>query len=261
MQNTFISSIGIFFAALLVLLQAILSLMLKLGLGRRFLVASIRAGAQLSFVGILLGGVFKSQSPWIWAAMLASMILVGSQTALSRIQARYPGLWLDCLFSIGMNSLLILLYAMVFVIRPSGGYRPQEVIPLAGMLIGNSLSGISLSLDQFTTQLQSRRDEIETYLSHGATRWEAVQDLIRDSVKTGLTPILNSMSVAGIVSLPGALTGQLLAGEEPSKAVRYQIIILFLLLGTTFLGSISVIFLAFRRLTNPCHQLIDRMTS
>lgn len=257
MQSTTITWIGILFASLLVVVQALLSLVLKLGLGSKLLLSSLRAGIQLSLVGILLHWVFKSQSILVFALVITSMILVGSQTSMSRIQLRYSGLWLDCFFSLGINSLFVLLYALVFVIRPSSGYRPQEMIPLAGMLIGNSLSGITLSLDQFTSQLHHRREEVETWLSYGATRWEAVQDLIRDSVRTGMTPILSSMSVAGIVSLPGALTGQLLAGEDPSRAVRYQIIILFLLLCVTFLGSISVILFAFRRLMSRNHQVIE----
>lgn len=257
MQSTSITWMGILFASLLVVAQAVISLVLKLGLGSKLLLSSFRAGIQLSLVGIFLHWVFKSQNPLILALVIASMILVGSQTSMSRVQLRYSGLWLDCFFSLGINSIFVLLYGVIFVLRPNDGYRPQEVIPLAGMLIGNSLSGITLSLDQFTSQLHHRREEVETWLSHGATRWEAIQDLIRDSVRTGMTPILSSMSVAGIVSLPGALTGQLLAGEDPSRAVKYQIIILFLLLCVTFLGSICAILFAFRRLINQNHQLIE----
>lgn len=241
--------------SLLVLIQAVLSLVLRLELGQKILVSSLRAAVQLSLVGLVLQRVFQTQSIWVSAGVLALMISVGSYTAYSRIQNRYPGLWLDCFLSIGMNSLVVLFYGMAWGVGSSSGYSPHEVIPLAGMLVGNSLSGITISLDQFTSQLRSRKDEVESWLSHGATRWEAVQELVRESMRIGLTPILSSMSVAGIVSLPGALTGQLLAGEDPSKAVQNQILILFLLLAVTFLGSICGIILAFGRLMNRQHQL------
>jgi putative ABC transport system permease protein len=248
LQNAGIGVGELVLASLLVLAQAGLSLALKLGLERRILISTARAALQLSLVGIVLRWVFLSHSPWVLVLVLGFMTLTGTHTVATRIQKPYRGIWLDGFVSIAINSLLVFAYG-------ASAARSQEVIPLAGILIGNSISGITLALDQFTSHFQARRHEIETWLSHGATRWEAIQVALKDSIRTGLTPILNAMSVAGVVSLPGALTGQLLAGQDPVRAARYQIVILMLILCSTVLGSLCAVALAFRRVFTPDHQL------
>jgi putative ABC transport system permease protein len=242
-------------ASLLVAGQAGISLALSLGLERRILISALRAAIQLSLVGFVLHWVFLSSSPWILAFVLVFMTLTGTHTVATRIQKSYPGIWLDAFVSISVNSLLVLFYSFFWMTHGESGYQPQEVIPMAGILIGNSISGITLALDQFTSHFQNRRDEVETWLSHGATRWEAMRGAMKDSIRTGLTPILNSMSVAGLVSLPGALTGQLLAGADPMRAARYQIVILMLILCATYMGSLCAVGLAFRRVFTSDHQL------
>ncbi len=96
---------------------------------------------------------------------------------------------------------------------------------------------------------------IEGRLALGATRWEAAHPLIVASLNTGMIPTINSMMVMGIVSLPGMMTGQMLAGAAPAAAVRYQIVIMFMIAATTALGTLAVILLAYRRLFNRRHQL------
>jgi putative ABC transport system permease protein len=122
------------------------------------------------------------------------------------------------------------------------------------MILGNTLNGLSLGLDRLGTELATRRDHVEALLALGATRWEAAREPIRAAVRTGMIPIINAMMVVGIVSLPGMMTGQLLAGVSPIQAVRYQIVILFLIASGTALGTVSVILLSYRRLFNEQHQ-------
>ncbi|MGB5344162.1 MAG: ABC transporter permease, partial [Thermoanaerobaculia bacterium] len=122
------------------------------------------------------------------------------------------------------------------------------------MILGNTLTGISLGLDRFTGALTQGRDRVELLLSLGGTRWEAALPAIREAARTGMIPILNSMTVVGIVSLPGMMTGQLLAGVSPVQAVKYQIVIMFLIASATALGTVGAVLLSYLRLFSKQHQ-------
>jgi putative ABC transport system permease protein len=122
------------------------------------------------------------------------------------------------------------------------------------MILGNTLNGISLGLDRLGGELAAQRLHVESLLALGATRWEAARQPVQKAVRTGMIPIINAMMVVGIVSLPGMMTGQLLAGISPIQAVRYQIVILFLIASGTALGTVSVVLLSYRRLFNEQHQ-------
>jgi putative ABC transport system permease protein len=124
------------------------------------------------------------------------------------------------------------------------------------MMLGNTLTGISLGLDRLGEQLSAQRERVELRLSLGATRWEAAREPVREAVRTGMIPILNSMMVVGVVSLPGMMTGQILSGVAPLAAVRYQIVIMFLIAAGTALGTVSVVILSYRRLFSSRHQFL-----
>ena len=135
-------------------------------------------------------------------------------------------------------------------------YSPQYFFPLLGMVLGNTLNVISLALERFMESLSVRRKEVEMLLSLGATSWEAAHELIRDALGTSMIPTLNSMMVMGIVSLPGMMTGQILAGVSPGEAVRYQIMMIFVIATAAALGATLIVVLAFRALFNSHHQLL-----
>ena len=147
-------------------------------------------------------------------------------------------------------------FALKGILQIDPWYSPQYLFPLLGMVLGNTINGISLGLDRFMDSLSVRRKEVEMLLSLGATSWEAANELIRDALRTSLIPTINSMLVMGIVSLPGMMTGQILAGISPGEAVSYQIIVVFIIAAAAALGSTTVIVLACRALFSPSHQLL-----
>ena len=146
----------------------------------------------------------------------------------------------------------------VIVRRATVVYAPVRH-PLLGMILGNTLNGVSLGLDRLGSELVGKRDQVEALLALGATRWEAARRPSSRRCKTGLIPTINAMMVVGIVSLPGMMTGQLLAGTSPVEAVKYQIVIMFLIASGTALGTVSVVLLSFRRLFNEDHQFVDAL--
>ena len=256
-----LSYVQVGIAALLILVNAALSIALRLGLHRSFLIAAVRTVAQLLLVGWILEWVF-SLSRWYGVLTLTLvMVVVAGLSAVQRTERRFPGIWLDSILSIWLSSWMITAVALFTIVDVDPWFTPQYSIPLLGMVLGNSLNGVSLGLGRLGEELAARRGEVEGLLALGATRWEAASGPIQAAIRTGLTPILNSMMVVGIVSLPGMMTGQLLAGVEPGQAVKYQVVIMFLIASGTALGTVTVVLLGYRRLFNRRHQFLHGLLS
>ncbi len=242
-------------AASLILVCGLISAVVGLGIGRSLLLAGTRTVVQLLLVGLVLQWVFSIDRWYFVIALMTLMTLVAGLSAVRRVERRYPGIWIDSLVSVWASSWLMAAFAMFAVIRPEGNwYQPQYMIPLLGMILGNSLTAISLGMGRLSDELLRRRNEVETMLALGATRWEAGRDAVRTAIRTGMIPILNTMMVVGLVSLPGMMTGQILSGVNPIEAVKYQIIIMFLIAAATSLGVVSSVLLGYRRLFDAQHQ-------
>lgn len=248
-------------AALLILVNVGLSVALRLGLQRSLVVASLRMSAQLLLVGFVLEWVFQLDDPVPVLAVALVMTTLASVSAVNRTSRRVPGVYWDSLLSTTAAAFVVTGLSAVGILRVRPWYDAQYLVPLLGMVLGNILNGISLALDRFTDGVVTRREEIELYLSLGATRWEAAHTLIAEAMRVGMIPTINAMMVMGVVSLPGMMTGQILAGAAPADAVRYQIVIVFMIASAAALGALGVTLLAYRRLFSPSHRLrIDRLT-
>jgi putative ABC transport system permease protein len=252
------------FAALLIIVNGVISIALRLRMEWSLLLASVRTVVQLLLIGFVLDWVFQLDRSWYDVVALGFvMTLIAGYTAATRSRRRFPGMWFDAVISVWASSWIVTAFALLTVFRGIDyWWQPQYVIPLLGMVLGNSLNGISVGVSTLTEALTTRRNEVETLLSLGATRWEAARGPIQHAVRTGMIPIINSMMVVGIVSLPGMMTGQLLAGVDPTQAVRYQIVIMFLIASATAMGTVGVVLLSYRRLFNANHQFrFDLITS
>jgi putative ABC transport system permease protein len=153
------------------------------------------------------------------------------------------------------SSLMITVTATRLIVGVTPWFAPHYLIPLLGMVLGNTMNGISLSIDHLLESLSERRAEVEMELALGASRWEAARGPLSQAIRRGMIPITNTMMVVGIVALPGMMTGQILAGADPLVAVKYQIMIMFMIAAGTALGSMTASLLAYRRLFNSKHQL------
>ncbi len=251
-----LSNLEVALAAALIVVNGAISIALRLGLERMLFLAAVRTVVQLVLVGFVLQWVFDVQRWYVVLGLMLVMTVIAAVSAVRRVDRVYGGIYFDSMFSICVSSWLIAAFALLVVMRSreTPWYYPQYAIPLLGMILGNTLSGIALGLNRLGEELASHRDQVETLLALGATRWEAARDSVRQALRTGMIPIINSMLVVGLVSLPGMMTGQLLSGVDPLQAVKYQIVIMFLIASGTALGTMGVVLLGYRRLFNARHQ-------
>ncbi|GIW79174.1 MAG: iron export ABC transporter permease subunit FetB [Gemmatales bacterium] len=244
-------------AASLILINGLLSVLLQLRLEWSLLLAALRTVVQLLLIGSILEWVFAADRWYLILAVLAVMTLVAGITAAGRSQHRFPGIYCNSIVSVWASSWLIGSMALFIVAGQfDHWYHPQYSVPLLGMILGNTLNGIALGLNQLGESLISRQARVELALTLGATRWEAAREVVQHAVRTGMIPIINSMMVVGIVNLPGMMTGQILAGAAPLDAVKYQIVIMFFIASATALGTVGVVLLSYRRLFNDRHQFL-----
>ena len=249
-------------ATLLVLGTAALSLLLRLGLERRLLLASMRTVLQLGLIGMVLREVFAIRAAGLVVALVLTMSLFAAREATARSSRRYRFIHLDAWLAMAASCLVVGTVVTQLVVGVRPWYEPQYVIPLLGMILGNSLNGISLCLDRFLDHLATRTAEVELRLAFGATRREALAEPLQAAVRTGMVPIINAMAAAGIVALPGMMTGQILAGSPPMQAVAYQVVVMFMVAAAAALGAMVVAVAAGRRLVGPDGALrLERMST
>ena len=254
--------IDILIAGVLVLLNGGLSVALGLGIARKMLVAAARMVVQLLLVGLVLTWLFATVSPWLTLGIALIMVAFAGREIVARQDRRLTGWWG---YGLGAGCMLlaagvVTVFGLTTQLRPDPWYDPRYAIPLLGMVLGNTMTGIALGLNTLASSVRLRRPAIEARLALGDDRRQAMAPLVRQALSTALTPIVNSMAATGLVSLPGMMTGQILGGVEPVEAVKYQILVMFLIAGGTGLGAVAAVLGGARRLTDDRHRVrLDRL--
>lgn len=257
-----LSAVDLSVAAGLVLIVALLQWRMRLGNTRSLLIAATRTVVQLLLLGLVLKVVFADSGLFWITVMAIIMLLAAGREVMVRQKRRFIGSWG---FMLGTSSMFVsafsvTLLALMVIVQPEPWYLPQYSIPLLGMLLGNTLNGITLGLDNLTRSVWDQSAIIDGRLALGEDWSYAISDIRRDSIRVGMIPIINGMSVAGLVSLPGMMTGQIMAGAPPVEAVKYQILIMFLVAAGTGLGTITAIVIGCRRLFDDRERLrLDRL--
>ncbi|WP_444678082.1 ABC transporter permease [Halomonas sp. E19] len=249
-------------AALMVVVLAGCTAAMRLGMSRSLLVAALRTVIQLALVGLVLEALFAAER-LVWVVLMAlAMLLIAGREVMARQKRRLLGGWAFGIGTLSMflSSFTVAVLTLTVIIGPEPWYRPQYAIPLLGMLLGNTMTGVALALDRLTDTAWRQRGVIENRLMLGQPWQEAIGDIRREAMRSGLMPMINAMAAAGVVSLPGMMTGQILAGTAPGLAVKYQILIMFAItLGTGF-GTLAAVSAGSRRLFDGRERLrLDRL--
>lgn len=250
-------------AALVVLLAAVMHVA-RLGLGRETLIATARMIVQLAIVAVLLETLF-AVAAFHWVALMAvAMLLLAGREVMARQKRRFTGGWAFGIGTVSMclSSFTVTVFALAAMIRPTPWYTPQYAIPLLGMLLGNTMTGVALAMDRLTDGAWRQRQAIEGRLMLGVPAGQAIADLRRDAIRSGMIPVINGMAAAGIVSLPGMMTGQILAGSPPALAVEYQLFVFLLVAVGTGFGTVFAVIAASGRLFDERQRLrLERLAA
>jgi putative ABC transport system permease protein len=244
-------------AASLVIVDIALSIVLRLRLHRQIAIAAGRMVVQLVMIGYVLKFVFALNNPVATGVIVMLMVLVAAREVAARpdrslIRGQN---YLIGLVSVAGAATLASVFALITAIRPDPWFDPHYAIPLIGIILGSVLNAGSIALDGVLSGVEAAQPAIEARLMLGHSYRSAMAALIRGSIRRGMLPIINQMSAAGIITLPGIMTGQILAGLDPIEAVKYQILLMFLLSGASGLVAVAVAYAAAWRLTDDRQRL------
>lgn len=234
------------------------SAVLRLGLERDLAWGTVRSFAQLFLVGYVLRFVFGLSHPVLVVLLFAFMVFWAAHAVRGRIGEKQVALFLPTYVSMFVSYLAVAATVTGFIVRADPWYAPQYFIPLGGMIAGNSMNAITLALERLLSELRRERQRIELDLSLGATAAEASAPFIRAAVKAGMIPSINALMTVGLVSLPGMMTGQILAGTDPLVAVKYQIVVMLMLVAAAAISTVIVVHAVRRRcFGRDCRLLLD----
>ncbi len=241
----------------LVGVAVLVSLWQRMRLEGDIAVAVARSFLQLTAVGFVIALVFEGDSLVLVVALIAVMALFGAFTARRRAPS-VPKAFLPLLIALGLaGTATLVLLVVLGVFSP----EPRYLVPLGGMVIGNSMTAAAVALNRLGDEVTASRREIEATLALGATATQAARPIVRRSLRSGVIPLIDSTKTTGVIFFPGIMVGLLVAGAEPLDAVRLQLIILYMLLGSVSIASVTAVVLAQRNFFTPAQQLLEPIVS
>lgn len=228
-------------AAVFILLAGGLSVFYRLGLAKDMVVGAVRAAVQLFAMGYVLTLIFRVDSPYLTLGVYTLTIAAAVLVIRGRVGEKQVRFEIPAFVSMLVSYMLITSVVTGAVVQAEPWWNPVYFLTMGGMIVGNSMTALSISMERLFSDLRGKRDEVEMRLSLGADYREAARPIVRDAIKAGMIPSINSMMAVGIVFLPGMMTGQVLSGTDPLLAVKYQLVVMLMLVASTALGSILVV--------------------
>ncbi|AYM02161.1 ABC transporter permease [Levilactobacillus yiduensis] len=224
----------------------------KLGIDRDMIIGVIRAVVQLFVVGYLLKYVFRVDNIWLTTILILIIIFNAGYNAKQRSNGIPRAL------PISIGAILISTGVTLGVLMLAGAIKfiPSQMIPISGMIASNSMVAIGLCYRNLNAQFKQERQAVLEKLALGADLKDASKEILRDSIKTGMQPTIDSAKTVGIVSLPGMMSGLIFAGVDPVRAIKYQIMVTFMLMSATSIGSVLACYWAYRGFYNDRKQLV-----
>jgi len=235
----------------LVALAAAVSFWWKADLERDIAVAAVRSLIQLTAIGYAIQVIFDADTIWLVLVLLAVMVLFGALTARNRAR-KVPGALKPLLISLSLAGATTLgLVVALGIFDPT----PRYLVPVGGMVIGNAMTAAAVALNRLGDEMADSRARIEATLALGATAREAAMPTVRRALRSGMITLVDSTKTTGLIFFPGTMVGMLLAGADPTDAVRLQLILLYTLLGSVAIAALVATGLAYRNFFTPAQQL------
>ncbi len=254
-----ISNTQLILTVILVLITGLISTFLKLGMLKSLLWGTVRAFLQLTLIGYALTFIFAINKLYIILPILLLQCFIAAREASKRIN-KVPESPMGISFlALAASSFIVGLIVVMLIISPQPLYSARVMIPIFGMILGNSMNGIALSLDRMLAEINSHIDQVEQLLCLGASPWEAVKTHAQTALKAGMVPSINALMVVGLVSLPGMMTGQILAGMNPQSAVRYQFVVMVMMTAAVAIGCLLIVGLSYKKVFTAEMAIVESM--
>jgi putative ABC transport system permease protein len=235
----------------LVAVAAAVSFWRKADLEKDIGIAVARSAIQLIAIGYVINAIFDSDSLWLTFGLIAVMVLFGAIQARQRAK-RVPNAFWPLLIALALAGATTLGLVVALGIFDA---TPRFLVPVGGMVVGNAMTAAAVSLNRLGDEITDRGREIEATLALGATATVAAAPSVRRSLRSGMITLVDSTKTTGLIFFPGTMVGMLLAGADPTDAVRLQLILLYVLLGSVAIAGLTATTLAYRNFFTPAQQL------
>jgi putative ABC transport system permease protein len=227
----------------------------RLGQVRSIAIATARLVLQMMGLALVLRAIVAANNAWLVLGIAVAMLATAAHTVGARQKRGRWEIRLEAFGAMLLGTVLVMAVSIRLSLKVEPWYDPLTVIPMLGMILGNSVTAVALAAERFASDLKADRDLVELRLTLGATARQAATPALRSSVSAGLSPIINNMMIAGIVAIPGMTTGQLLAGADVGQAIRYQILLYLAIASTVTISVLILLTIRLRRYFTPAHQL------
>ncbi|MEI8032490.1 MAG: iron export ABC transporter permease subunit FetB [Chlorobiaceae bacterium] len=251
-----ISSGQLLLALVFILAAQASSFIYQLGLNRDIIVGTVRTFAQLFLMGYVLTWIFRSTTVWIVVGVFAVMVVSAVFIVRGRVGEKQIPYIIPTFLTMLISYFATALFVSGMIVGTTPWWEPRYFIPLGGMVIGNSMSGLAIALERLFRDMRQGREMVEMKLTLGADYREASNDIFRNAVNAGMIPSINAMMGVGLVFIPGMMSGQILAGADPLIAIRYQIVVMLMLVGSTAITSVVVMLIVRRRCFGSGEELL-----
>lgn len=252
MENSLeISNFSLVLSTLLLFIAIFVDYKEQLGLGKDILIAGIRVVIQLFIIGYVLGFVFQMDNDLLTLVMVLFIVFNASYNA-HKTSHGIPNSFKVSAISISVGTAIAL---VILIFSGAVDWTPSQIVPITGMIASNAMTAIGVVYRSLTTQFNDRRQQVQEKLALGANPKQASQSILRDSIQTGMSPSIERTKTVGLVSLPGMMSGLMFAGIDPIQAIRYQIVVMFMLISVTAISSFIASYMVYRSFYNEQMQL------
>ena len=246
-----INNLSLLLSTSLLVVAIVISYKESLGLSKDIVIAGVRAVIQLFIIGFVLEYIFAIDQLVLTLLMIVFIIFNASYNSHQRSKGMSGSLKIS-LTAIGFSSLVSLL---LLVVTGAIDLVPTQVVPITGMIANGAMVAVGLTFQSLDQQFKDHQQEVQEMLTLGASPLQASKSMIAQAIKTGISPTIDSTKTVGLVSLPGMMSGLIFAGVSPILAIRYQIVIMFMLVSASSIAGIIASYMAFRNYFNDFHQV------
>lgn len=247
-----ISNLSLFLSSGLLVIALFIDYKEKLGLGKDIYIAGIRGVVQLFLIGYVLSYVLRVDNNFLTLIMVLFIVFNASYNAHTRSEGINRSFKISTT-AIGTGTFLSL---MILVFSGVIEWIPAQIVPITGMIASNAMTAIGVAYRALNSKFTDQRQQVLEKLSLGATKKQASMSIVRESIKTGMVPSIDQTKTVGLVSLPGMMSGLIFAGVDPVQAIRYQLVVMFMLISVTAITSFIASYMAYREFFNERTQLL-----